>query len=86
MNGALGLLHKVVRIAIGGVGAITFLIAGGMGVIVALGELVTKLSGSTFGNGANDAIAFLLVAFFGGLAYLLSSIDRRLEQKRERAG
>ena len=86
MRAVLGYLHGAVRIALGDVGAIAFLIAGGMGVAVALGQLASKLSGSTFGNEANDAIAYLLVGFFGGLAYLLASIDHRLEHKRERAG
>ncbi|WP_420479381.1 hypothetical protein [Brevundimonas sp. FT23028] len=86
MKAVLGYLHKTVRIAIGAVGAIAFLIAGGMGIVVAFGQLASKLSGSTFGSEANDAVAYLLVAFFGGLAYLLSSIDHRLEQKREAAG
>lgn len=81
-----GLLHKAIRIAIGAVGLIAFLVFGSMGTVAAWGQVVAKLSGSTFGNEANDAVAFLLVAFFGGLAYLLASIDHRLEQKRERAG
>ncbi|MBN9465382.1 hypothetical protein [Brevundimonas sp.] len=76
------LLHRTIRMFVAVVGAAAFLIAGGLGAFLALGELWTKLSGAVFGNTANDAVAFLLVGLFGAIAYLMASIDRRLEERR----
>ncbi|WP_271144889.1 hypothetical protein [Brevundimonas sp. NIBR10] len=77
----IGRLHPWIRGVIALLGGLTFLFSCGVGLWIFLTEIVGKFGGDVFHNGANDAVAMMIVGMFGGAAYLLANIDRKLEKR-----
>jgi hypothetical protein len=77
-------MRALFRNLISAAGLLLFAVGCLVGIAVGAIEAWQKIAGHVFSDGATEAVSLFLFGIVGGIAWLLASIDRRLEQAGSR--
>jgi hypothetical protein len=75
-------MRELIRNLIGAAGLLLFAAGSLSGLALGAIQAWRKISGGVFSDGAGESVSLFVFGVAGGVAWLLASIDRRLEHSR----